>query len=126
MTTKELEIVKQYLINNLHKGFITPSQAPFAALVLFVRKPNRSLQFYINFQKLNQLTRKDQYPLPLIDETLAWISRAKIFTKLDIWQAFYCIRIDLESKELTTFQTRYRSYKCKVLPFGLTNGPATY
>ena len=49
MTTKELEIVKQYLINNLHKGFITPSQAPFTAPVLFVQKPNRSLWFCIDF-----------------------------------------------------------------------------
>ncbi len=49
MTTKELEIVKQYLIDNLHKGFITPSQAPFTVPVLFVRKPNESLQFYIDF-----------------------------------------------------------------------------
>src|SRR6266487_6612701 len=84
MTTKELEIVKQYLIDNLHKGFIAPSQAPFVAPVLFVRKPNGSLRFCIDFRKLNQLTRKDQYPIPLIDETLARISRAKIFTKLDI------------------------------------------
>jgi hypothetical protein len=43
MTTKELKIVKQYLINNLNKGFITPSQAPFIVLVLFVQKANRSL-----------------------------------------------------------------------------------
>ena len=84
MTTEELEIVKQYLIDNLYKGFIVPSQAPFTALVLFVQKPNRSLRFCIDFQKLNQLTRKDQYPIPLIDKTLARISRAKIFTKLDI------------------------------------------
>src|SRR6266536_213282 len=126
MTTEELEIVNQYLIDNLYKGFIAPSQAPFAAPVLFVRKPNRSLWFCIDFRKLNQLTRKDQYPIPLIDETLARISRAKIFTKLDIRQAFHRIRIDPESEELTTFRTRYGSYKCKVLPFGLTNGPATY
>jgi hypothetical protein len=84
MTTKELEIVKQYLIDNLNKGFITPSQAPFTALVLFVRKANGSLRFYIDFRKLNQITRKNQYPLPLIDKTLARISKAKVFTKLDI------------------------------------------
>jgi hypothetical protein len=62
----------------------------------------------------------------LIDETLAWIANAKIFTKLDIRQAFHRIRIDADSKELTTFRTRYSIYKYQVLPFGLTNGPATY
>jgi hypothetical protein len=49
-----------------------------------------------------------------------------VFTKLDIRQAFHQIRINPESEELTTFQTRYGQYKYKVLPFGLTNGPATY
>ncbi len=126
MTTEELEIVKEYLINNLYKGFIEPSQAPFAAPVLFVKKPNRGLQFYINFCKLNQITQKDQYLIPLINKLLVQIRRAKIFTKLNIRQAFYYIRIDLASEELTTFRTRYRLYKCKVLPFGLTNGLVTY
>ncbi|KAK6582321.1 hypothetical protein PZA11_004729 [Diplocarpon coronariae] len=75
---------------------------------------------------LNNLTRKDRYPLPLIDETLARLAGAQIFTKLDIRQAFHRIRMDPESEELTTFRTRYGAYKCKVLPFGLTNSPATY
>jgi hypothetical protein len=126
MTTEELEATKKYLIDNLHKGFIAPSQAPHATPVLFVKKPNGSLRFCIDFRKLNQITRKDQYPIPLIDETLARLGQAKIFTKLDIRQAFHRIRIDPDSEELTTFRTRYGSYKCKVLPFALTNGPATY
>ena len=91
-----------------------------------MKKPNGSLRFCINYWKLNAITRKDQYPLPLIDETLARLSQAKIFTKLDIRQAFHRIRIDPDSEDLTTFRTRYGSYKCKVLPFGLTNGPATF
>ena len=49
MTTKELEEVKRYLMDNLYKGFIKPSQSPFAALVLFIKKPNSSLRFYIDF-----------------------------------------------------------------------------
>jgi hypothetical protein len=125
-STEELQAIKQYLVENLHKGFIDASKAPFAAPILFVKKPNGSLRFCIDFRKLNELTRKDQYPLPLIEETLARLRKACIFTKLDIRQAFHRIRIDPESEELTTFRTRYGSYKCKVMPFGLTNGPATY
>jgi transposase InsO family protein len=126
MSAEELEVVKKYLVDNLDKGFIEPSQAPFAAPILFVKKPDGSLRFCIDFRKLNLLTKKDRYPLPLIDETLARIGRAKLFTKLDIRQAFHRIRIDPKSEELTTFRTRFGAYKCKVLPFGLTNGPATY
>jgi len=114
------------LIKNLDKGFVNTSQAPFVSPILFVKKPDSSLRFYIDFCKLNNLTRKDRYPLPLIDKTLARLARAKIYTRLDIRQAFYWIRIDPVSEELTTFQTRYRAYKCKVLPFGLTNRPVTY
>ena len=126
MSIEELEVTKQYLLDNLEKGFIEPSQSPFAAPVLFVKKPNGGLRFCIDYRRLNALTRKDRYPLPLIDETLARISRAKIYTKLDIRQAFHRIRIDFDSEELTTFRTRYKAYKCKVLLFGLINGPATY
>jgi transposase InsO family protein len=125
-STEELKAIKQYLLDNLDKGFIESSQAPFASPTLFVKKPNGSLRFCVDYRKLNLLSRKDRYPLPLIDETLARISQAKIFTKLDIRQAFHRIRIHPDSEELTTFRTRYGAYKYKVLPFGLTNGPATY
>ena len=125
-STKELESLKAYLVDNLAKGFIETSQAPFGAPILFVKKPNGSLRLCVDYRKLNALTRKDRYPLPLIDETLARMASAKIYTKLDIRQAFNRIRMHPESEELTTFRTRYGSYKCKVLPFGLANGPATY
>ena len=84
MSTKELEVMKKYLLENLNKGFIGPSQAPYAALVLFIKKPNRGLRFCIDFRKLNELTCKDRYLLPLIDKTLARLSKAKVFIKLDI------------------------------------------
>ncbi len=122
----ELQATKQYIVDNLAKGFIEPSQAPFASPILFAKKPNGGLRFCIDYRKLNNITRKDCYPLPLLDETLARMNRAKVFTKLDIRQAFHRIRMDPGSVGLTTFRTRYGSYKCKVLPFGLTNGPTTY
>ena len=84
MSAKELKVVKKYLVNNLDKGFIEPSQALFAAPVLFVKKPDGSLRFCIDYRKLNHITKKDRYPLPLIDETLARIGQVKLFTKLDI------------------------------------------
>jgi hypothetical protein len=126
MTTAELEETKRYLLDNLNKGFIEPSYAPFAAPILFVKKPDGSLRLCIDFRKLNELTRKDRYLLPLIDELLARLSKAKVYTKLDIRQAFHCICMDPAAEELIIFRTRYGSYKCKVLPFGLTNGPVTY
>jgi hypothetical protein len=83
--------------------------------MLFVKKANSSLQFCIDFRKLNNFTCKDRYPLPLIDKTIARLAKAKIYIKLNICQAFYKIRINPNLEELTTFCTRYKSYKCKVL-----------
>lgn len=125
-SAEELQQVKQYLMENLKKGWIEPSKAPYSSPVLFVKKPNGGLRFCVDYRKLNAITKKDRYPLPLIDETLARLCKAKIFTKLDIRQAFHRIRMCADSEELTTFRTRYGAYKYKVLPFGLTNGPATY
>ncbi len=59
ISSKELEVVKKYLVENLDKSFIESSQALFTALVLFTKKPDRSLRFYIDFKKLNLLTKKD-------------------------------------------------------------------
>jgi reverse transcriptase-like protein/integrase-like protein len=90
------------------------------------RKPDGGLRFCVDYRKLNAITRKDRYPLPLIDELMERLSRAKIFTKLDIRQGFHRIRMSPESEDLTTFRTRYGAYKYRVMPFGLTNGPANF
>jgi hypothetical protein len=71
ITTAELKTIKKYLINNLDKGFIKVSQALYTAPMLFVKKPDKSLWFCINFWKLNQITCKNRYLLLLINETLA-------------------------------------------------------
>ena len=123
---EELEATKAYVQEHLRKGFIEASQSPFASPILCVRKPNGSIRICVDYRKLNTLTRKDVYPIPRIDELLSRPAKAKIFTKFDIRAAFNKIRMDPASEEYTTFRTRYGTYKCKVLPFGLCNGPATY
>ncbi|SLM41539.1 retrotransposon ty3-gypsy subclass protein [Lasallia pustulata] len=126
MSQFKLEKTKEYLEENLRKGFITSSNAPYASPILFAQKSNDDLQFYIDYRKLNVLTKKDRYPLPLIDETLAQMSGCKFITKFDTIAAFNKLRMDPGSKDLTTFITSMGLYKDCVLPFGLTNGPASY
>lgn len=126
MTLEEMEACKKYITENLEKGFIESSSSPWAAPVLFAKKADGGLRFCVDYRKLNAISRKDRYPLPLIDETLSRISKARIFTKIDIRQAFHKIRMTEDSETLTTFRTRYGAYKYKVMPFGLTNGPATF
>jgi hypothetical protein len=99
---------------------------PFIALILFVYKANGQLRLCVNYRKLNIIIVKDRFPLPLIDKTIARLSKAKVFTKLNIHATFNYIRIHLNSKELTTFYTRYGYFKSKILLFRLTNRPATF
>ena len=80
----------------------------------------------MNYWKLNKLTKKDAYPIPLIAETLVQLSHARVFIKIDIWQVFHKLCITAESEDLTTMITRFGAYKWKVLPFGLTGGLASW
>lgn len=103
---EELEASRDYIVDNLSKGFIGPSAAPFASPILMVRKPGGGLRFCVDYRRLNSVTRKDRYPLPLVDELMERLGNAKIFTKLDIRQGFHRIQVDPASRELTTFRTR--------------------
>ena len=76
------QVAKKYIMENLKKGFITPSKDnPFAFPILFVKKANKGLQMCVNYRLLNEVTQKDTYPLPLIDEILPCLLKAKIMTK---------------------------------------------
>ena len=126
MSLEQLKLVKDYLDDHLRRGFITHSDASYASPVLFAKKPGGGWRFCVDYRKLNAITKKDAYPIPLIQETLTRLVRASVFTKLDIRQAFYRIRLSEDVEDLTTFRTRYGNYKYRVLPFGLCNGPATF
>ena len=75
---------------------------------------------------MNGVTVKNRYPLPLISETIDRVSDAKIYTKLDLRDAYYRIRIKAGDEWKTAFRTRYRHFEYRVLPFGLANAPATF
>ena len=125
MSPKELDAVKRYLDSHLANGFIQASSASYSLPVLFIKKPERGIQFCVDYKRLNTITKKDCYPIPLIEETLAQLKGAKYFTKIDIRQAFYQIRIFKDSEELTTFLTRFGVFKYLIMPFGLYNSPAS-
>jgi hypothetical protein len=94
-TAAELLATKQYIVENLGKGFINSSQAPFASLILFVKKPSSGLRFCIDFRRLNAITHKDQYPLPLIDEDPEWYPASNFkYSPYKLWD-FYLEHPDL-------------------------------
>jgi hypothetical protein len=84
MSDLELQALQAYLNNNLQKGYIKPSSSSAASPVLFIKKPREGLRFYINYRALNAITKHNKTPLPLIDNSLQRLSRAKIFSQLDL------------------------------------------
>jgi len=126
MSPAKLLKVKEYLNENLSKGFITPSQAPYSSPVLFALKANEDLRFCVNYRKLNAISKRNRYSLPLIDEVIEKIVGCKHLTRLNIISAFNKLRMHPDSEDYTTFITALGAYKYKVLPFGLTNGPASF
>ncbi|KJZ68297.1 hypothetical protein HIM_12312 [Hirsutella minnesotensis 3608] len=126
MSREELIVLRKTLTELLDKGFIRASSSPASAPVLFVRKPGGGLRFCVDYRGLNAITKKDRYPLPLIEETLRSLSKAKWLTKLDVIAAFHKIRVEEGDEWKTAFRTRYGLYEWLVTPFGLTGAPATF
>jgi hypothetical protein len=94
---------------------------------MFVKKPGRGIRLCIDYRKLNAITKKDRYSIPLIKEIITNVTSYKIITRLDIRKAFNRIRLAiLKDKDLLTFCTPLGNYKSKILQFGLTNRPATF
>ena len=118
--------LREYIQENLAKGHIRPSSAPGGAPVLFVKKADGSLRLCVDYRKLNKLTRKDKYPLPLISGTLDRLRSAKRFTKLDLRVGYSNVRISEGDEWKTAFRSRYGSFEYLVMPFGLTNAPSAF
>ena len=94
----ELETLKTYIETNLGNGFIGPSKSLARALIFFDRKPDRSLRLCVDYQGLNNITIKNQYPLPLIEESLNQLGQAKRFTQLNLTNAYHRMKICEDDK----------------------------
>ena len=125
MSDSERTEVRKWIEENMSKGFIQNSSSSFASPILFVKKKDGSLRLCVDYRALNDITIKDRYPLPRIEETLNQIRGAKYFTRLDLRSAYNLIRIKEGDEWKTAFRTRYGLYEFLVMPFGLTNAPAS-
>ena len=110
----------------LEKGLITPSNSPFGAPILFIKKPDGSLRFTLDYRALNQVTHKIRYPLPRIDDLLDAARGAEFFSTLDLASGYYQLKIDPKDSHKTAFVTPYGQFEWKVLPMGLCNAPSAF
>ena len=122
----ELKTLREFIDEHLRTGFIRSSSSPHGAPVLFARKKDGSLRLCIDFRGLNKISKKDRYPLPFISDLLTTAGKARLYTTIDLRNAYYLVRIAEGDEWKTAFRTRYGSFEWLVMPFGLTNAPSAF
>ena len=120
---KELDT---FLEEHLRTGRIQPSKSPMASPFFFVKKKDGRLRPVQDYQKLNDMTIKNRYPLPLIQELVNKLKGAKYFTKLDVRWGYNNVQIKEGDEWKAAFLTNRGLFEPLVMFFGLTNSPATF
>jgi hypothetical protein len=127
MPPNELVELKKQLQDLLKKGLIHPSSSEWGCPALFMKKKkDNSLRMCVDYWALNAATIKNKYTLPRIDILFDQLSKAKVFSKIDLRSGYHQIKIRPQDIPKTVFSTRYGLYKYLVMSFGLTNAPAYF
>ena len=113
--------IKEEIDCLLHNGLIKPSNSPWSLPVIIVEKKNEKLRLCVDYRKLNNVTKKDSYPLSRIDDMLETLSGSQWFSSLDLASGFWQVELNQTTKEKTAFVTKFGIYEFEVMPFGLCN-----
>jgi len=126
LSLAERKSLETWIDKELRKDYIRPSTSPIAALFFFVKKHDRSLQPVMDYRALNAITVKNCYLVPRIADLIESLSKASIFTKIDLRWGYNNIHIKEEDKWKTAFITRQGLFEATVMYFGFSNAPATF
>ena len=116
------EIIKEMK----EEGIVVPSKSPYNSPLLLVPKKDGTWRLVIDYRKLNSQTVPDRLPMPVINDVLAQLGGAKVFSSLDLLSGYWQVPLAEESKPLTAFSTHNEHLEYQVMPFGLTSAPLTF
>jgi hypothetical protein len=122
----ELIELKKQIDELSEKGSIRPSTSPWATPVLFVEKKDGTRRMCIDYRALNEVTIKNKYPLPRIEDLFDQLRGASMFSKIDLRSGYHQLWIRPSDIPKTAFITKYGLYEFTVMSFGLTNAPAFF
>ena len=126
MPANDLEEIKKQIKELLEKGYIRRSSSPWGAPVLLVENKDKSLRMIVDYRALNEVTIKNKYPLPMINDLFDQLQGAKVFSKINLRSGYHQLKIREKDIPKTAFTTRYGLYEYTVMSFGLTNAPAYF
>ncbi|UYV81352.1 hypothetical protein LAZ67_20000902, partial [Cordylochernes scorpioides] len=126
VSKREREIMQKEVDTMLERKVIQPSESPWSAPVVLVKKKDGTWRFCVDFRRLNHITKKDVYPLPRIDDVLDHLSSARYYSTMDLKTGYWQVEVDERDREKTAFVTPDGLYEFMVMPFGLCNAPATF
>lgn len=122
----ERKVIADQVNEMLQKGVVQESASPWAMPVILVKKKDGSWRFCVDYRRLNAIKKKDVYPLPRIDDVIDCLHSASYFSSVDLRSGYWQIPMDPAHKEKTAFVTPDGLFEFNVMPFGLSNAPATF
>jgi hypothetical protein len=126
MSVEEPKELKKQIMELQEAGYIRPNSSPCGAPVLFVQKKDGSQRMCVDYRTLNEVTMKNEYPLPRIEDLFDRMRGARVFSKIDLRSGYHQMKIRPSDIPKTAFSTRYGLYEFTVMSFGLTNAPAYF
>lgn len=126
VSASERKIIEREVDDMLSKNVIRPSCSPWASPVVLVTKKDGTIRFCVDYRRLNKITRKDVYPMPRIDDALDALHGATYFSSLDMRSGYWQVPMHKPDIDKTAFTTPDGLYEFTVMPFGLSNAPATF
>jgi hypothetical protein len=110
----------------LRLGIIRESKSDWRSPIVVSKKKDGTCRVCVDYRRLNEVTKKDEYPLPRMDEILDSLGGSRIFSSFDLLSGYHQVPVREEDVEKTAFFVPGGHYEYLFMPFGLTNAPATF